>query len=400
MNNTVTVKTGWLERMKNSFGGIIVGIILIAAGTVLLWWNEGNFVKTRAALNEAQSVTSELENINEVNNANNGQLVHAIGAAETQEELKDPFFGVTTVAIRLERAVEFFQWVEHKKTETRTRAGGGEEKKITYSYTQEWTRSPVESSQFGLPGASEQHKNTVLGNLDKNLKEEKQQAENVTFGAYRLPEFLIDDIRGSEPLAVELSAEVVADLSTKLGASDSSSMVHVNGNTVYLGSSPATPQIGDIRVTFKQVLPATVSLIAKLCEDTFEPYVAANGRHVGMLSVGTHSLENMYSQAHSGNAIITWILRLVGFLAVFIGLTAITAPLAVLASVIPFLGNLVGVGTWFFSLLFAVTWSLLVIAVAWLFYRPIIGIILLVVAVGLVVLYSRSRSGKTGVPSV
>ena len=33
-----------MEKIKNSFSGVILGIIFIIIGTVLLWWNEGNNV--------------------------------------------------------------------------------------------------------------------------------------------------------------------------------------------------------------------------------------------------------------------------------------------------------------------------------------------------------------------
>jgi len=56
------------------------------------------------------------------------------------------------------------------------------------------------------------------------------------------------------------------------------------------------------------------------------------------------------------------------------------------------LGKLVGVGTGLFSMLFGTAWSLVVIAMAWLFYRPLIGILLLAAALGLIVLLLSKRS--------
>jgi len=69
--------------------------------------------------------------------------------------------------------------------------------------------------------------------------------------------------------------------------------------------------------------------------------------------------------------------------------------LSVFASVVPFLGKLVGIGTGLVSILFGMAWSLLIIALAWLFYRPLIGAIILAAAAGLIVmLYTKLRSGK------
>ena len=395
----VTTTKSWFERAKNSFGGIIIGIIFLIIGTILLWWNEGNFVKTQAALKEAQSVTRELGNIDQVDSSLGGQLVHATGPANTEDRLEDPFFGVSTNAIRLERTVEYYQWEEEKKTERKKKLGGGEEEVTTYTYSQKWVNRPVDSTRFAAPGASEQHKNFVYSQLEDLTV----QAKNVTVGAYRLPAFLIESIRSPESFQVELSDEVLTKLNEQLAPwlsppsppDSPATLVHVSDNTVYIGPHPASPGVADTRITFKQTLPTTVSFIAKLVGDTFETYVSKNGRSVSMLSVGTHSAENMYESAHTANTIMTWILRFVGVFLVCISLVLITAPLSVLASIIPFLGSIVGAGTALFSLLFGLAWSLLIIAIAWLFYRPLIGIILLMAVVALVaMLYSKGQTAK------
>ena len=416
-SHTVTKSTSWFERLGKSFGGIIFGIILFIAGSILLWWNEGNFVKTKAALQEAQGVLQKLEDINTVDTARNGELVHATGTAVTEDILADPIFGISVNAIRLERAVEYYQWMEDKKTEKKQKMGGGEEEKTTYTYHKDWVTSPVESSRFVAPGAPEEHKNTVVA----DIKKDSWQAENVAFGAYRLPKSLVNSITGSESLPVELSEEAITKLTGSLPASSptpappaqgtlfdneekaeeqtvapsSSSWIHVDGSTVYLGQNPASPTIGDVRVSFKRTKPSNeVSIVAKMIGDTFEPYTAKNGRTVSMLSVGTHSAENMFASAHASNTMLTWILRFVGVFLICLSIALILAPLSVLASVIPFLGKLVGVGTGLVSLLFGTAWSLTIIALAWLFYRPLIGIALLMAAVLLIVcVFTRKRSG-------
>ena len=395
MSSYTTKKTSsWFERLGKSFIGIVVGLVLLVGATALLWWNEGNFVKTQAALNEAQSVTQELGDISKVDGSLDGRLVHASGLAETEDVLEDPLFGVSINAIRLERSAEYYQWVENKETEKRQKLGGGEEEMTTYTYAKKWVRTQEDSDSFADPRARMEHHNTVIYPLENFFT---VQSQNVTFGAYHLPKFLIDEIRNSEPLSLELSEETTLKLNERLSESQpdsaESQRVHTEGNTVYLGLSPISPNIGDVRVTFKQALPCTVSLIAKLNGNTFENYVAKNGKTVGLLSVGTHSAENMYESAHAANVLLVWILRVVGIILVCISLCLIAAPLSVFASVVPFLGKLVGAGTGMVCVLLGLAWSLLVIALAWLFYRPLIGIVLLVAAVALVLLlYKRGRS--------
>ena len=432
-SHTVTTSKSWFQRLGNSFSGIIVGIVLFGVGTYLLWWNEGNFVKTKTALNEAQSVVQELEDISKVDSAKNGQLVHTTGTAETDDILEDSYFGISTNAIRLKRDVQYYQWVEESKSSTKTKLGGGEETVTTYSYKKDWVASPVNSSQFNGAEAQEEHKNTAIAAIEDFSVE----AENVTLDAYRLPKFLISSISDSESLTVELSDDVLSKLNQQFAppaslsappstpeistqnvlqpgiitsidttTSDNQSVtalatpsiprfVHVDGSVIYLGQFPGSPQIGDVRATFTRTKPSgVVSLVAKLNGDTFESFIARNGKKVGMLSMGTHSAENMFGSAHASNNTMTWILRVVGVFLVCISLRIMIAPLEVLASVIPFLGKLIGVGTGFFSLLFGAAWSLVIIALAWLFYRPLIGILILAVAAGLIyLLYSKRGSG-------
>ena len=45
--------------------------------------------------------------------------------------------------------------------------------------------------------------------------------------------------------------------------------IHVQGNTIYMGMNSATPEIGDVRVTYKQCDPGDVSVIAVVNGNTF-----------------------------------------------------------------------------------------------------------------------------------
>ena len=63
-----------MKKIKNSFGGIIGGIILLIAGTCLLWWNEGNNVKNIATTNEVEKNAIEVKS-DKVDSNNDGKLV-------------------------------------------------------------------------------------------------------------------------------------------------------------------------------------------------------------------------------------------------------------------------------------------------------------------------------------
>ena len=49
---TVTTHESWFSRMGSAFKGILVGILLLIAWVILLWWNEGRAVLTAEGLTE------------------------------------------------------------------------------------------------------------------------------------------------------------------------------------------------------------------------------------------------------------------------------------------------------------------------------------------------------------
>lgn len=74
---------------------------------------------------------------------------------------------------------------------------------------------------------------------------------------------------------------------------------------------------------------------------------------------------------------------------------AILSPEAMRRDVVPFIGNIVGVGTGFVAFLLSLPLSLLVISVAWIFYRPLIGVPLVIAAIaGFVFLISKLMAQK------
>ena len=65
----------------------------------------------------------------------------------------------------------------------------------------------------------------------------------------------------------------------------------------------------------------------------------------------------------------------------FFGFSAIFRPLSVIADVLPIAGTIVGAGTGLVALLLTIPISLVIIAIAWIFYRPLVGIPLVIVAI-------------------
>ena len=402
MAYTETKTTGYGTRVKNSCMGIGVGFALFIGGTVLLWWNEGRAVRTADMLEEAQQACVEMENPSKKDKSLDGELVCGTAMATTEDSLVDKEFGIGATAISLKRSVEYYQWVEHSETKTEDKLGGSQEEVTTYTYKKEWSDSPIDSEGFKDPDYKGH--NVVLANVE----DDEQWAENVTFGAYSLNEGLIHSMTDYEPLELDLSDDLLSQMDKNtqeayeryygkkdIAPSDSGyNYVHVDENQLYLGVNPAAPQVGDVRVTFEKVMPAKVTVVSVVDGDSFKAFKAKNGEHFQRLVMGKKGIDEIFEGEKTTNTFLTWIFRLVGTLLVIGGLKGIFGIIETLLKVVPFLANIVGWGVGFVCTIVGIVWSLIVIAIAWVFYRPVLGIILLVIAGLLIWIFAFGGKNK------
>lgn len=364
--STVTQRS-WFGRIGNSFGGAIFGIIVFLLSFVLLFWNEGRAVQ-RAKTLEAGERDVVMVAASPVSEGNDGRLVHVTGEVTAGEMALDPVFGLEWDALRVRRSVEMYQWVEESKSETKQKLGGGEETKTTYSYTKRWEGAPVDSSAFAQPGG---HENPKKFPVDS----ETFSAPDIRLGAFDLGDSLIAQMDGFQPLRVDVEAAEIASEET------GRDLRAVDGG-LYLGGDPANPQVGDLRIGYSAVFPGVYSVVAGQSGDGLEPYSVAKLGTLEMIVAGEASAAEMFQAEREGNVFLTWILRIVGFFLMLMGLNLMISPLAVFASFVPFLGRLVAAGTGVIALAAALPLTLVTIAMAWLAYRPLIGIPLLLLAVG------------------
>ena len=375
-------KTTYGGRLKNAFGGVLVGFLLLIAGTILLFWNEGRTVKTTRMLREAGKACVELGDISAVNPDMNGKMVHASGLATTDDILSDGQFGLSANAIKLIRSAEYFQWVESSHSETRDKIGGGQETVTTYEYSKEWVRSPQNSSSFRDPKYQGIPNDVLL-----RVEDKVWTAQNVRFGAYRFPEGLVSQMNRSEPYTVNLEPEVVDGFEAqfrKEGDAASVSYVHQDGNVIYLGANPDNPSVGDVRITYEKVIPGDVSILAVVSGDTFERFTSKNGYTLMSLVDGIKGMDEMFEGEHQSNKAIAWLIRLLGLFLIFFGFKGIFNIITALLKVLPFLGNIANLGVGLVSGVLALVWALVVIAIGWIAYRPVLGVILLIAAAALI----------------
>ena len=374
---TEVTSRSWGSKLGSSIKGVFGGLVIAALGIALLWWNEGRAVTTARSLKEgAKVVVSVIPD--RVDGANDGKLVHMTGVATTTDTLADPDCGVQVQAIALQRTVEMYQWKEDKKSETKKKLGGGDETVTTYSYSKAWSKDAIDSGAFKQP---EGHSNP--GSLP--LASETWRANQVMLGAFALGGGLVVQMTDFQAVPPPDPARMTIPVARGRRA-------QIAGSSLYLGSNPSSPQVGDVRLSFAQVPPGTVSVVAQQTGSSLAAYQTKAGRAIQMLQMGVHPADAMFKSAMQSNRMMTWLLRLLGFFLIFVGLKAFLGPLVALGDVVPFIGNLIGGGTSLVAFLGAAVISLVVIALAWLAHRPVLAIGLLAGAlVALVLILMRRK---------
>ncbi len=349
-----TSTQGWLSRLGGSLIAALIGLILVPAAIVLLYWNEGRAVDAIRALDRGAKSTLEVSAAAPDPKAE-GKLVHLTGTMQPGTAARDPVFGVTgNGLLRLSRTVEMYQWEEESKTESQQNVGGSKTTTTTYSYRRVWLDHPVDSSRFHGQG---DHQNPAMP-----VRSQIIDAADVGLGAYKVDAPVLNRLATFSPLPALPAAPPGYQAS---------------GDAFYRGRNPGQPAIGDLRVTFQGIASQTVSVVAASAGGMLTAYRDSNGYTIALAEPGAVTAEALFKDEKKAESILTWILRGVGFLGVLIGLVCMTMPLTMLFAVLPFLESIVGAGAFLAALTLSVPVTLITIAIAWIVHRPLIGILLL-----------------------
>ena len=360
----------WGSRLQEQASKSIAGFVLFLAAFPLLFWNEGRAVDVSMALEEGKGAVVPVV-ADALDTSNDGKLIHFSGEATTQDMVTDLDFAIEARALKLRRVTEMYQW-EEKKEERKEKVSGGSEKTITrYKYSKVWSELHIDSGSFNRKGSRGRSNPASIP-----YESDEFVADKITVGAFQLSSSLIVKIDAFE--ALRLPTEVREQIGDRT--------VHRTGNGLYIGADSAEPEIGDLKVRFEVVpSPTEVSVVSRQKGNRLEPYLSKTGT-VELLQVGLASADLMFNSAEEELELETWILRLVGLVAMAAGLTMLFKILETVIDRIPFfgihMGTVVGVGTTLVAILIALPLALLTIAIAWFFARPILSIILLVLAAG------------------
>ncbi len=333
------VDIGWGERIRDSLIAPLVGLVVFFGSIGLLFWNEGRAVSAFAALDRGARIVVDVP-ADRVDPAHEGKLVHLTGQAKASGTLIDTATGIGgSGLLRLERHVEMYQWTEHKS-----------DKQI--EYRREWSASPQNSDSFRN---RQGHENPRMA-----LQAASLVNAGVTLGAFAIDPRVTGE---AEPL----EDYPVATMKPTGGFRPS-------GNGLYQGQDPANPRIGDLRVTYRAVQAGDLSVIAAQRNGRLLPYLTPDGPSIALVQTGFWGAADMFKTARDQESVLTWIMRLVGVIVMFVSILLIFKPFSALLGGIPLIGDLFDAGVGLVAFVIALPLSLAVIGFAWLFYRPLMAI--------------------------
>lgn len=351
---------------------ILPGLLLFGGAFPLLFWNEGNAVRTAKGLEEGagQVITVPADQVQLENNA---RLVHVTGLAKSEDIITEPLIGFNRKALKLERTVEMYQWVERRE-EKKNDAGNTE---TTYRYEQRWSHEEINSRNF-------QNRNQYY-NPRMPFRSETFLAKNVSLGAFKLAPDQVNKISGYDRLMID--DELLRNFRQRFR------MARRSGDYIYSSNSISNPRVGDVRVMYQVYNNQDASVIAMQSGNSFRPFETSQGTKISLVQSGKVGHQEMFDRAQAANTAMTWAIRLAGLLMMFSGLKMMLSIIPDFFRNIPILGSIVQAGTSLFAGVTAFLLAVITIAVSWFFVRPVLSILLL--ATGLAgVLFARNFASK------
>lgn len=355
-----------MNRIGNSFKGVVGGFIFLVLGVILLWWNEGNNVKNLKTTAELEDSYVDVKS-NKVESKNDGKLVATHGKLINEKELTDETFGVTIKTPIMKRTVEVYQWKETSNTDN--------DGNTTYSYNKDWSERLIDSSDFHETG----HDNPT----SKLYEDKTFTSDDVKVGAFSLSSEQVEMLN-TKAKFTEFNQETINGLNLK-----------ITNNCITNSEDFENPKIGDVRITFTFNNSTEVSVLAIQSDDSFVDFTSKAGKKVNKIVEGSHNGKDMIESIRSEDKFMKWILRFFGFIICMAGFRTILKPISAISSYVPLLGSLVGTAMGLVSFVLSLSLSLFVIAIAWIRFRPIVGISLIAIVVALIIfLIIRSKKKK------
>ena len=338
------------SNKKNPLAGIITGIMLLVIGTCILWLNEGDYVENMKAVKDVSETYIDVSS-EAVDAANEGKLVCLNGDfILPNETVSDPEFSVGTKTAKLARIVEVYQWRESQDSDNR------------YTYDTEWSEDLIDSSNFHSAG----HTNPSV----KPVSDADFCISKAEIGAFKLSEDQLKNLETNETFTLDAGTALPQGY-------------QVYDNYITSAANVNSPSVGDVRIRYEYNTFSAATVLAVQHHDSFVDYVSKNGIEINRVDEGLLNGDQVIQKITDENNALKWALRIIGTLAIMIGYACLVGPISHLAAFIPILGGIVGLALTLVAALVGLIHSILVIAIAWLVFRPILSLLLIAVAVAI-----------------
>jgi hypothetical protein len=137
------------EKNSNSFlqrQNFGLGLLLLTFGIPFVALNERRATAQKKLRELSEIICTEVDPTNQEDILlKNNQLVYTVGHVDLTNQdsfPKDDLFGVTKnstpKALKIQRSVQMYQWVEHSKKETKIDENGKEKQETTFTYEKKW----------------------------------------------------------------------------------------------------------------------------------------------------------------------------------------------------------------------------------------------------------------------
>jgi hypothetical protein len=314
---------GWGQKLMGSIKGILLGLILFIGSFVVIFINEG-----RVDVSNIASTATEI-NSTESNTELDGQLITTTGNLVTTAKLGDTYLQEGNY-ISLRRIEEMYAWEEESDHDSDTDS-------TTYSYNKVWTSSPEDSDHF----------------RDKSYENPKKSVENVSLnvGKARIGNYEIDIPSVSLPAHTEVRLDSENTIvGGRLLDEDEDEEYYENfedipgtvedGKYIFRGfGTYGEPEIGDIRISYTAYEAGNeVSIFGKLNGNKISPYIGDKNTKLYRIFEGTADEGRV--QMHNEYTGSKWMLRILGFVLMWLGLGLVLGPISATLDFVPVVGSL------------------------------------------------------------
>jgi len=355
-----------VRELRSSWLFCLVGLALTIAGTAALGWNEGRAVRTARALEEGLREVTVPETTAVVFEENQGKLVLVAGALAVPDPLTEETYGISVRAAKLRKVVQVYQWfeTEDQRATNQENLVDPHDHEKTYSYDTDWFDYHIESSSFA----------NTLGHHNPHLDEWPANSTLLSNPRVKIGSYL-------------LGAALTDQFTSFTGFTSDSVRPRVEGVRVYAGlyyhsNNLWQPEVGDYRVQFSYSGRAGEehTVVGRQSGREVRPYTTEGGEVLAILQEGVRGPQEVFRTEQHTNRTTTWLYRLGGWFAIFIGLHVLGSLLSLALDLQPRLRRLLALGSTSLQLSVSITISLGTIGLGWVVYRPQVGLLLLLLS--------------------